>query len=86
MKLSLYLTSILAGSALAFPGMSNLMRELAARQAAGAAPAPEMIGDLVQGATTPVGNQVKNCLLGTGPCQDLTPKVPPFPKLSFPPG
>lgn len=74
MKLSLYLTGVLAGTALTFPGMGDLMRKLAERQASGAPPV-EMIGDLVQGATTPVGNQVKNCLLGSGPCQDLTPKV-----------
>ena len=72
MKLTIYLTSVLAGTVLAFPGMKNLMRELAKRQATGT---PEMIGDLIQGATSPVGNQVKNCLLGTGSCQDLTPKV-----------
>jgi hypothetical protein len=72
MKLTIYLTSVLAGTVLAFPGMKNLMRELAKRQTTGT---PEMIGDLNQGATTPVGNQVKNCLLGTGSCQDLTPKV-----------
>jgi hypothetical protein len=74
MKLIICLINILVGTVFAFPGMNNLMRELAKRQAAGA-PAPEMIGDLVQGATTPVGNQVKSCLLGSGPCQDLTPKV-----------
>jgi hypothetical protein len=77
MKLIIYLTSILAGTIFAFPGMNNLMKELAKRQASGV-PAPEMIGDLVQGATTLVGNQVKNCLLGTGTCQDLTPKVYPL--------
>ena len=75
MKLSLFLANVLAGTALAYPGMGDLMRELAERQATTPTPAPEMIGDLIQGATTPVGNQVKNCLLGTGRCQDTTPKV-----------
>jgi hypothetical protein len=77
MKLTIYLISVLTGTVFAFTGMNNLMKELAKRQAAGT-PAPEMVGDLVQGAATPVGNQVKNCLLGTGACQDLTPKVNPF--------
>ena len=75
MKSTLCLIGAIAGPALAFPGMSNLMAELAERQATTATPAPEMIGDLIQGATTPVGNEVKNCLLGTISCQNLTPKV-----------
>ncbi len=79
MKPTIYLIGVLGGTALAFPGINNLMRELAKRQAAGA-PAPEMIGDLIQGATTPVGNQVKDCLLGSGSCQDSTPKVKPLPE------
>ncbi|KAG0648797.1 Versatile liquid phase peroxidase 2 [Hyphodiscus hymeniophilus] len=72
MKFAYFITS--AGAALAYPGISNLIAELAKRQGA-PTPPPVMIGDLAQRATTPVGNQVKNCLLGTGPCQNLTPKA-----------
>jgi hypothetical protein len=75
MKLNLCLISAIVGPALAFPGMSNLMAELAGRQATAATLAPEMIGDLIQGANRPVGNGVKNCLLGTTSCQNLKPKV-----------
>src|SRR4051794_12156860 len=76
MKFSLFLLAATAGTSLAYPGMGNLMRELAERQATSPPNVTiEMIGDLQQGATTTVGNQIKNCLLGTGPCQDLTPKV-----------
>lgn len=73
MKLALYLTSVLAGTTVAFPGIGELMRKPSERQAPNTT--IEMIGDLVQGATTAVGNQVKNCLLSTGPCQDPSPKV-----------
>jgi hypothetical protein len=75
MKISLYLVAVAAGTTLAYPGVGNLLLELAKRQTT--TPTPELIGDLIAGATTSVGNQVKNCLLGTAPCQDLTPKVSP---------
>jgi hypothetical protein len=73
MKLTLYLIGVLAGAALAYPGMGNLIRELAHRQADDTT--VQMIGDLVQRATTDVGTQIENCLTGAISCQDLTPKV-----------
>ncbi|QDS75246.1 hypothetical protein FKW77_000610 [Venturia effusa] len=55
-------------------GMLKEMAPLARRQAANTT--VEMIGDLkTQGATTPVGISVQNCLLGTGPCEDLSAKT-----------
>jgi hypothetical protein len=76
MKLSISLLGAAVSTALAYPCMGNLMAELSKRQATSPPNVTiEMVGDLVQGATTPVGNQVKNCLLGSGPCQDLTPRV-----------
>ena len=64
----------LAGTALAYPGMGKLMGELLERQG-GPTPQPVMIGDLVLGATSPVGNEVQKCLLGTFSCENLTPKA-----------
>jgi hypothetical protein len=55
--------------------MKNIMTELVSRQAPPSNATVEMIGDLLKGATTPVGHQVQNCLLGTGPCQNLDTKV-----------
>jgi hypothetical protein len=54
-------------------GMLEEMAPHARRQAPNVT--VEMIGDLRDGATTPVGNLIRNCLLGTGPCQDLSAKV-----------
>lgn len=70
-----------AGSVSAAPkrrfDMEGMLKEMAPharRQAANTT--VEMIGDLkTQGATTPVGTTIQNCLLGTGPCQDLSTKV-----------
>jgi hypothetical protein len=73
MKLTLYLIGVLAGTALAYPGMGNLIRELANRQSGNTA--IELIGDLIQGATTAVGQLVENCLLGTISCQVFAAKV-----------
>ncbi|RDW82843.1 peroxidase-2 [Coleophoma cylindrospora] len=82
MKLTTYLLCATAGTAVAYPGMGNLMAELSKRAAAAPAdPTIEMIGDLVQGATTPVGKEVKDCLLGNQACQNLTPKSYVAPKL-----
>jgi hypothetical protein len=76
-----FLQVILAGAlatsdvAFAWPGMKGLMTELNRRQGPpGGKPnvTVTMIGDLVQGATTPVGHEVQDCLLGTISCQDLT--------------
>jgi hypothetical protein len=55
-------------------GMLEQMAPHARRQAANTT--VEMIGDLkTEGATTPVGTTIQNCLLGTGSCQDLSTKV-----------
>jgi hypothetical protein len=81
MKLTLYLIGALAGTALAYPGMGNLIRELARRQADDTT--VQMIGDLVQRATTDVGSQIENCLTGAISCQDLTPKVSTFTAIRF---
>lgn len=75
------LAAAAAGSVSAAPkrrfnmeGMLKEMAPIARRQAANAT--VEMIGDLkTEGATTPVGTAIQNCLLGTGPCQDLSAKV-----------
>lgn len=75
------LAAAAAGSVSAAPkrrfNMEGMLREMAPvarRQAANAT--VEMIGDLkTQGATTTSGTRVKNCLEGTGPCQDASAKV-----------
>lgn len=55
-------------------GMLREMAPIARRQATNTT--VEMIGDLkTQGATTLSGTTIQNCLLGTGPCQDLSTKV-----------
>jgi hypothetical protein len=75
MKLNLLLLGALTGAATAFPGLKQLMTDLAKRQGPPNIPAP-LIGDLkTQGATTAVGKQVLNCIQGTGPCENLAPKV-----------
>jgi hypothetical protein len=79
MKFSQYLLAgVTVGTALAYPGMRNIMMELdeiSKRQATPPNTTIEMIGDLIQGATSPVGDAVKSCLLGTESCEVLTPKV-----------
>jgi hypothetical protein len=76
MKFTTYLIGVMTGTALAYLGMGNLMAELAKKQATAPANATvQMVGDLIQGATTPVGNEVKDYLIGTVSCQNLTPKV-----------
>lgn len=75
------LAAAAAGSVSAAPkrrfdmeGMLREMAPLARRQAANTT--VEMIGDLkTQGATTASGTTVKNCLEGTGSCQDTSAKV-----------
>jgi hypothetical protein len=78
MKFSNFLIAgVTVGTVLAYPGMKNIMMELdeiAKRQTAPNTTI-EMIGDLINGATTPVGNLVKDCLEGTVSCEVVTPKV-----------
>ena len=65
---------VMVGIALAYLGIGIFLSQLEKQHS----PQPVvMIGDLINGSTTLVGNQVKDCLLGTGECQDLTPKVNP---------
>src|ERR1700760_4523321 len=73
MKFNLFVAAAFAGSAVAFPGMGSLMAELGKRQA----PAPvQMIGDLATtGPTTPIGQQVSDCLNGAISCENPGPKV-----------
>ena len=60
----------MASTAFGYPGMGTLMAELAKKAVTERAAAPELMGDLlVQGATTPVGNTIKDCLLGNISCQ-----------------
>jgi hypothetical protein len=73
MKLSLYLTGVLLGTTLAYPGMGNLIREILKRQADDTK--VQMIGDLVERATSDVATSVESCLSGAISCQDLTPNV-----------
>jgi len=55
--------------------MRKLMVDLMKRQVPSNVPEP-LIGDLAtEGATTPVGLAVENCINGNGPCQDQTIKV-----------
>jgi hypothetical protein len=76
MKAGILLLSA-ATAALAHPGgmgLRTLMQDLTKRQAANTT--VEMIGDLKEGATTPVGEHIRDCLLGVaGTCQDLSAKV-----------
>jgi hypothetical protein len=75
MKLNLLLLGALSGAASAFPGLKELMTDLAKRQGPPVVPAP-LIGDLkTQGATTAVGKQVLACIQGTGPCENNEKKV-----------
>jgi hypothetical protein len=65
-----------AGVAVAHPGMNMMMQELAERQAP-AAPV-ELIGDLINGATTDTGKAVVACLTGSGvSCEVPGDKVNP---------
>lgn len=73
MKFILLLTPLACYNAYAFPGFDKLLRELARRQ--DAPQSRQMIGDLVEGATTEVGRRVRDCLLGDESCEVTTQKV-----------
>jgi len=86
MRLSACLAAVAAISSLelvsAYPGMGNMMSEvkhIAAKTKrhldGGDEPPAEMIGDLINGATTPVGTLIQQCLLGQIDCYDDSPKV-----------
>ena len=75
MRASNLALTLLSGSAYGHPGMRKLMADLMKRQAPPNVPEP-LIGDLAtQGATTPVGLAIENCINGNGPCQNQNVKV-----------
>lgn len=59
-----------------FPGMDTLLNYIRHRQSITGT--SEMIGDLPDGATTPVGRQVRECIAGVGSCENLEEKVRPL--------
>lgn len=73
MKLIILLALLNCYKAYAFPGFDKLLHGLARRQ--NDLQSREMIGDLVDGATTEVGRRVRDCLVGHGPCIASTQKV-----------
>ncbi|RDW59926.1 peroxidase-3 [Coleophoma cylindrospora] len=73
MKYNLIYLTAAATAVSAFPGMKDLMADLGKRQADTAT--VELLGDLLDGATTPVGQEVKDCLLGNVACQDGSKKT-----------
>lgn len=77
MKLYLFIAALVAGRAIAFPGMRELLQDLSKRQDPDGS--VEMIGDLAtQGATTQVGQQVRDCLLNVTSCENPSPNVRSF--------
>lgn len=56
-----------------FPGMDILLNDIGRRQSTSGT--SEMIGDLIDGATTAVGRQVRECITGAGSCENQDEKV-----------
>jgi propanediol dehydratase large subunit len=54
----------------AYPGMRNMAAEIKQAVKNKRDEPVEMIGDLVKGATTPVGKLIQSCLLGQIDCYD----------------
>lgn len=59
-----------------FPGMDILLNDIRSRQSTTGT--SEMIGDLIDGATTAVGRQVRECITGAGSCENQDQKVRPL--------
>lgn len=59
-----------------FPGMDILLNDIRRRQSTSGT--SEMIGDLIDGATTAVGRQVRECITGAGSCENQDQKVRPL--------
>lgn len=74
MKAPRFLAVVLAARAVAFPGMRELLQDLSTRQAPDGQ--VEMIGDLAtEGATSQVGEQIRDCLLNVTSCENPSPNV-----------
>ena len=59
----------------AYPGMGNMMGEIASLARTKRDAPAEMIGDLIKGNTTATGTLVKMCLNGEIDCYDDSKKV-----------
>ena len=67
--------SMFLSNTVAYSSMASMSSELLNQLSDKSSSAIEMLGDLQEGATTKTGIEIRDCLLGNGPCEQSVSRV-----------